>query len=634
MVEIYDIETFASCFTYTGIDRDTGEISTFIIHPEKDETENLIRHMLSLSGMVGFNNIAFDYPVLHYLIQNRKKWTTTEQTINELYYKAQELINEQVRSEFAPTPVSERQWLVPQLDLYRLWHYNNPARNTSLKALQISLNFPNVMESPLHHTTQNITLNQVQEILEYNLNDVEATLDFYGKSKEKIQLRKDLLTRYSLKCINFPDVKIGEQLLLNNYSSATDQDKWEVKTWRTQRDRIAFKDCIMEKIQFKTKKFQRLLDKMLSITVTETKGSFSEKIIFDDIKLTYGTGGLHGCTRAGVYSPKEDELLKSADVASLYPSIGITNGFYPEHLGPIFCRVYENMLKERMVAKRNKEMTISDALKLAANGAYGKSSEKNSFLYDPIYTMKITLNGQLLITRLIEDLEEIPNIKFIMVNTDGFEVLIKKDQEELYYSICKKWEEFSKLVLEFADYEKMVIGDVNNYSAKTTDGKYKFKGRFEIDKMVGNERAWHKDNSFRIVPIALREFFYNNIPVEETIANHQDIYDFCGRQKFKSDSYGEIHTMTQMINGNGWFNKIEKQQKNVRYYIANNGSTFIKKYTKGSQEFIHKGYTVTIFNKYFKKDMKDYGINYQFYIDECNKEINNILNPQLDLFNT
>ena len=30
--------------------------------------------------------------------------------------------------------------------------------------------------------------------------------------------------------------------------------------------------------------------------------------------------------------------------------------------------------------------------------------------------------------------------------------------------------------------------------------------------------------------------FINNIPVEQTIRNHTNIYDFCARQKFKSDT--------------------------------------------------------------------------------------------------
>lgn len=635
MVVVYDVETLKGVFTLVSIDKDTNEIYKFVIHPERNDLDKLVEHLLKLKGQIGFNNISFDYPIIHFILTNYKswKWVNPQVIITEIYNKAQELIEEQNRSEFAPTPVNERAWKIPQLDLFRMWHYNNSARATSLKALEISINFPNVMESSIHHSQENITLEQVEDILEYNLNDVQATLEFYKLSKDKIQLRKDIQKKYGLRCINFPDVKIGEQLLLNAYSNKTEQNRWEVRKQRTHRDKIIFKECILEKITYETKKFQNLLTKMYNTAVTETKGSFHEEIIFDGIKLTYGTGGIHGCAASGIYSPNENQILKSADVASLYPAMGIENDFYPEHLGTVFCEVFNNMRDERIQAKNSGEMTISDGLKLGLNGAVGKSNETNSFLYDPYFNMKITLNGQLLLTKLIEMLEvNIPGIKFIMVNTDGFEVLINKDQEELYYNICKEWEKFSKLILEFQDYEKMVIADVNNYSAKTTKGKYKYKGRFEIDKMVGNEKAYHKDNSFRIVPIALSKFFFENIPIEETIFNHQDIYDFCGRQKFKSDSYGETHTL-EKISSWEYKTSIKKEQKNVRYYISNTGSTFTKKYTKGNSSGIHIGYFITVFNKYIKKPMKEYDLDYRFYIESCNKEIRNILNDnQLKLF--
>jgi hypothetical protein len=176
----------------------------------------------------------------------------------------------------------------------------------------------------------------------------------------------------------------------------------------------------------------------------------------------------------------------------------------------------------------------------------------------------------------------------------------------------------------------MVIRDVNNYLAVTIQGKIKYKGAFEVDKVVGSEPAYHKDNSFRIIPYALSQFFVNNIPIKNTIMNHKNIYDFCGRQKFSRDSYGQIHYL-------GYKNTqpceiIEKQQKNVRYYISNRGANFIKYYNKGTSEIINLGYQVTIFNNFINKPLEEYDINYKFYIKEAQKEINNIQTNQLKLF--
>ncbi len=76
--------------------------------------------------------------------------------------------------------------------------------------------------------------------------------------------------------------------------------------------------------------------------------------------------------------------------------------------------------------------------------------------------------------------------------------------------------------------------------------------------------------------------------------------------------------------------KSEKQQKNVRYYISTNGVSFYKYYSKGTSEVINKGYKVTIFNNYEKKE--NYNIDYSFYITECKKIIDVIEDKQLTLW--
>jgi hypothetical protein len=258
---------------------------------------------------------------------------------------------------------------------------------------------------------------------------------------------------------------------------------------------------------------------------------------------------------------------------------------------------------------------------------YGKSNDIYSFLYDPQYTMATTINGQLLLLMLAERLvDNIDTLTVLQINTDGITVKIHKDWVKFYYDICKEWEVQTNFELEYAEYSKMVIRDVNNYLAVDVKGKIKYKGAFEIDK------EFHKDNSFRIIQIALSDYFTKGISVEETIKNHRNIYDFCGRQKFTKDSHGEIHEIGYDKNNNP-YQHITKQQKNVRYYISNFKSTFVKVYTKNSIELINKGFNVTIFNKFEEKEWNDYNINYLFYIKECYKIIQTIEDNQLDLFN-
>lgn len=326
-IYVYDIETLASCFTYTDINIDTLKINQFIIHKDLNQIGNLINHLYDIKGQIGFNNINFDYPIIHYLIKwyekaiNKAKKEfildeNNEEIINIIYKEAQRIIEEQNKENFNKIiAIPLKDVKIPQLDLFKIWHFNNKARATSLKSLQISMNYPNVMDMPISHTKKDITIDETKMILEYNLNDVLSTFEFYKRSKEKIELRKNLLKKYNIPCLNYPDSKIGEELVLKLYCNKTNQEIYDVKKMRTNRLNINLKDCIFDYIYFKSDEFNNLLYKLKSKIIYETKGSIEESVIYKGFKYDYGTGGIHGCIKPGVYESDDDYVIIDCDVA-------------------------------------------------------------------------------------------------------------------------------------------------------------------------------------------------------------------------------------------------------------------------------------------------------------------------------
>ena len=156
------------------------------------------------------------------------------------------------------------------------------------------------------------------------------------------------------------------------------------------------------------------------------------------------------------------------------------------------------------------------------NSTYGLSNDENSFLYDPQFTMKITINGQLSLTMLYEMIcEGIPGALPLMQNTDGLETMIPREYVDKYMEICARWEEITNLQLEHDKYSKIVLGDVNNYIAISEEGKSKCKGRFEYDNL-----ALHKNKSFLIIPKALYAYFVHGIKPEKFIKENLNIFDF------------------------------------------------------------------------------------------------------------
>lgn len=354
--------------------------------------------------------------------------------------------------------------------------------------------------------------------------------------------------------------------------------------------------------------------------IKETKGALDNfNVEYKDFKYDFGLGGIHGCISSGVYTSNNEENIESADVASYYPNIAIKNGIYPKHLSKEFCNVYQRIFEERRSSP--KSSAKNKGLKLALNGVYGKSNDKYSFLYDPEYTMKTTINGQLLLCMLAERMQD-AGFKMLMINTDGLECIVPKKDKHIYDSICQQWQNETKFELEFDTYKKLIIRDVNNYIGQFENGSLKHKGCFVYENL-----ELHKNPSMKVVAFALEKYFVNNIPVKETIENHNDIYDFCCR--FKATK-GWIPHLFALLNNNINNEDIEffsACQKTNRYYVSNKGYEFYKIHEDNRKIGIQKDWKIQLFNQFFKKDtIKEYDINYQFYIEECNKIINAIEN--------
>lgn len=620
---VYDLETL-NIFTATFLDKNSDEIRTFVISADVDQRNELFLFLeTEVSGLVGYNCINFDSQILEYLYRNPTA------TPNDIRNYAQIIVD---GKDFPD--VAEWRLKIPHLDLYKIHHFDNKNKRTSLKWCEFGLDLENIEDMPSDGEGDNWT----EKVLSYNLNDVIATKKLYEYTTPMIELRKQLSSMYNMNFMNCSDSKIGSDLTLKLYCEATGKLKNDVKSLRTYRPTIEVKNILFDYIKFDSQEFNLLLKTFQNLIISNTKSEEKKDISvrYKDFEFVYGKGGIHGSLEGVNVKSDNNYIIIDADVSSLYPSIAIVNNLYPKHLGVEFTKVYnEKIVIPRIQAKKEGNKVLADGFKLAANSVYGKSNDIYSWLYDPQYTMATTINGQLLLTMLAEKLMNIPDSKIIQINTDGLTMLIPKSEIDLYYAICQNWETLTKLQLEYAEYSQMIIWDVNNYLAFYTNGKYKAKGRCEFENI-----PLHKNKSFSIIPYAVYKYFKNNISVEKTIKNHKNIFDFCGGVRSKwSEKSGKSHYELHSIK-NGELHK-QKLSKTVRYFISNKGSTLIKVYENGNWEHVEapykkknkvvKPWKVTYFNKSYQSD--DYDIDYSYYIIKAKEWIAEIENKQqLTLF--
>jgi hypothetical protein len=270
--------------------------------------------------------------------------------------------------------------------------------------------------------------------------------------------------------------------------------------------------------------------------------------------------------------------------------------------------------------------------------------------------MRVTINGQLSLTMLYEMLAEgIPGAIPLMQNTDGLEMMIPEEYKEKYLEICKEWERITNLELEHDQYQKMIIGDVNNYIAvnnyqeisqeeyeklsknphrvlKVENGKYyhapvKCKGRFEFEGL-----PLHKNKSSLIVRKAIYHYFINGVEPAEYLKSNRNILDYCAGVKIKGNWKFVEHCINQGI--------LTKTvlQKTLRYYVSVKGSKIIKTnlYDKREIQLESGRWHQTVFNKIEDKEWKEYDVNDQYYLECIRREQMNIVpylfDAQLNLF--
>ena len=652
VILVYDIEVFQNIFHCAIKDTETGKITLFEISNRKNQLQELVEFFKEFENVegswnnsyttdyqfntnkifAGYNNIHYDNPIINYIIDyyNVMKDKTYIEICKSIFNLSKTILNSKEGEEGIWKKWKYQQWF-ESFDILTML-YSTQLR-VGLKEMQVTMQYPNVQDF-VYDWDIPLVESKFDEMIQYNINDVESTSELLDRCKKDIELRIAIEDEYGVRVLSKDGVNIGMKIITQKYLEKTGQTWWDIKDLRSPMDKIPLKDVILPFVKYDSPILKDMLDTLKKQTVSPGRKGYEYKFIFNNLRYTIGVGGIHSVNDPEIIIPKEDEYLIDCDVASLYPSMLIQHKFYPKHLGPEFLEIYSKIREERLEAKHNGDKVKNETLKFALNGLSGNLQNEHNFCYSPFAVMQIRVNGQLLLLMLAEKLVEI-GCKIIQANTDGLFLICKKNKYEEYQKVCKEWEKLTKLELEEDRFEAMYQYAINDYIAvkegyhKTKDKKLiKTKGMFITEVLLG------KGLSPKIIPEAIINYFVDNIPVEETIKNCKDIRKFL-----KAEKTGKQWTVE-------YNDKI--QQRINRFYVSNNGYYLWKfKTDSGVKEYQNmlKGYAVTLHNTFYSDEDLQwkyaqgetfesiYDINYNYYISQCKKIINDIKPKQLNLFN-
>ena len=633
IVYVYDIEVFQNIFHCSVKNTETNNIYKFEISERKNQLRDLVKFFKQVDKYItwgdyyttninipaniifcGYNNLHYDNPIINYIIEYEDKLMQYNiPTICSSIFNLSKTITTSSEDNIDAWKHWKYQIWFNTFDILTML-YSNKLR-VGLKEIQVTMQYPNVQEF-VCDWTKPLPLEDFDSMIDYNINDIESTSELLNRCKKDVDLRIAIEDEYGVRVLSKDGVNIGMKILTQKYLEKTGLTWQDIKDLRSPMSVIPLKDVILPFIKYDSPILQRVLDDMKNQIVSPGRKGYENKFVFNNLRYSVGVGGIHSVNSPEIIIPRDDEMLIDIDVASLYPSMLIEYEFYPKHLGKEFLEVYKQIKDERIEAKHNGDKVKNETLKLALNGLSGNLQNEHNFCYSPFAVMQIRINGQLLLLMLAEKLTQI-GCRIVQANTDGLFILLKKDVYSKVNSICREWEQLTKLTLEEDRFKAMYQYAINDYFAITEDNKVKEKGMFITAVKLG------KGLTPKIIPKAVISFFKDGIPVEDTIKNCTDIRDFLMSEKTGKQWHVEYMN--------------EEQQRTNRFYASTNGGYLWKwKYSNDSDAKSYQNMLtasgVTLLNKFDNKPIEERKINYRYYIMEAYKIIRDLKPLQLSLW--
>lgn len=326
----------------------------------------------------------------------------------------------------------------------------------------------------------------IPPMMYYNKNDCFIGCEMMRLNIDEIRLRYNIARSYGLNVLSASRSNISDAFIEKFYSEMSGLHPSQWKGKKTERKAMAFKKVIFDFINFKTEPLQKLLREMKEVVVFSIgKDAFSREVSINNGVYTIATGGLHSKDIPGaLYSnwPTDDafstgeQSQKSLnrfkyvhwDISSFYPSIMVQYGVAPAHLDQkVFVKLIKWIRDTRVTAKHTKgdidgvpANILAAVLKIVINAIYGKLGFEHGDLCDRLAVLKVTINGQLMIMMLCEELE-LNGIEVISANTDGIVVKLYENKVDTFNTIANNWKKLTGLDADSEEYKCYINRDID-----------------------------------------------------------------------------------------------------------------------------------------------------------------------------
>ncbi|MDR1755227.1 MAG: ERF family protein [Eubacterium sp.] len=501
---IYDVEVFLHDWLAVFKDHETGEYTVF-----HNDNEALTEYIDTDDIYIGFNSKHYDQHIIRTIVNG-----CTPQEIKEV-------------SDFI---IAGNQGWEHPLTKGRYFAFNNVdlrddcQMGLSLKAIEGHMYLPIVESTIPFDLDRPLTADELQETEDYCKFDVDAAESLMGLRKDYLRTKINLGERANIpaeKAMGMTNAKITAAML------GAVRKEWADGRDYVYPDNLDIAILPPDLLAF----FETIHD-----TSIPDKALFKTSLTIDigGMPVKYAWGGVHGSLMNYHEASTDERVLQNRDVSSLYPALIVEYDYLSRNVPN--RDIYRAIKEERITAKRNGDKQTSNDLKLPLNTVSGAQENEYNDLYDPLPTRSLRISGQLFLTVLaIRLVNACETIRLLNLNTDGILYSIARYELPIVDQVCTEWEKETRFELETEDVDRIWIKDVNNYVEVHANGDVKLKGGYLVRGMITDHAdplsgksggAFNINNNARIVALAIKEYFINNTPVEETVGNCDDIFQF------------------------------------------------------------------------------------------------------------
>lgn len=440
----------------------------------------------------------------------------------------------------------------------------------SLKAIEGNSGY-NIVETGVDFDIdRELTAEEIEMTIEYCKTDVDNTLELYKKRMDYIETKKQVAELSDgdiseIEAMSLTNAKLTARFLKAKKIERKDEFEYSIpkeckivkykevlEFFKSPKDYTINKLAVEYNHETNATKKARLEKKIKKLQEAE---KYDAKLEMDiaGVPHIYANGGLHGAIKNYFMTETENYKMVTIDVGSYYPSMMLEYDYMSRNIPS--KAGYKMVYDTRMEAKHTGKKQIANALKLVLNTCYGAMKNQYDDLYDPKNANAICITGQLLLTDLIEKLEEVKGFELIQSNTDGIIIRYPIEVEKDIENKVAEWEKRTRLNMEYTVIKAIAQKDVNNYVMKAgetylikngekvvTDrdvGKLKSKGGY-VSLHGGGD---FKNNSMVILHKALVNYFMEGIDVETTIQENNNIEDYQIIAKTGSTYDGTYHVV-------------------------------------------------------------------------------------------